>query len=53
MKFSGLPQKTNVLLMMVSSSTTANDLKVLLVRVNRQLLREFPWMAVSLNSLSK
>jgi len=41
MKFSGLPKKTNVLLMMVSSSTRANDLKVLLVRVDRQLPYEF------------
>ncbi len=31
----------------------ANDLKVPLVTVDRQLLREFPTVAVSLNSFSK
>ena len=32
---------------------TANDLKVPLVTVDRQMLREFPSVAVSLNSFSK
>jgi predicted nucleic acid-binding protein len=32
---------------------TANDLKVPLVTVDRQLLREFPTVAVSLNSFSE